>query len=221
MIMLMSLISCSHKLVEYLKTVCKESRRSPLVYYYCSGGDNSSCLDVLASFLDQLVWQAETIPSGTRVMYAEEKKRPRKELTLDIIMTAFREALTSFDAVYILVDALDEFSGLKTLMKQLEAIQQWQVPQLRLLITSQPHKLAVIDTVNALPIPRVNRINIAEDSEDISAYINRFLHESVDLRKFLPDFPDLYEDIRATLQTKANNSFVFLHLFGLDFKTMT
>lgn len=200
----------SHSLVEHLQTECRNHQQSAVVYYYCTFNDNVSCLDVLASFLDQLVLQAYTISHGTRQLFSKEKTRSRKSLTLDIVLAAFQEALTSFDVVYILVDALDEFSDLKTLMKQLAELQRSQAPQLRLLFTSQPHPHHVTVTVNDMSIPNANRINITEHDSDIPTYIHRFLHESVDLREFISDFPDLYEHIREKLLTKAENSFVLL-----------
>jgi hypothetical protein len=123
-------------------------------------------------------------------------------------MTAFREAFSKFDLIYVLIDALDEFSDLKTLLKQLAALQQWHTPQLRLLCTSQPHSHQVNATVHDLSIPDFNRVNVAEHGGDIVTYIDRFLQESVDLRKLIPDFPDVYKDIRRTLLAQADNSSV-------------
>lgn len=202
----------SHTLVEHLKTECRHHPRSAVAYYYCSVNDNASCLDVLVSFLDQLVLQADTIPERTRVMFSEEKTRPRQSLTLNMLMTVFREAFANFDVVYILLDALDEFSDLKTLMKQLAALQLSQAPQLHLLFTSQPHPHHVTATVDALLVPDANRIGIAEHGGDIPIYIDRFLRESADLQKFLPIFPDMYDTIKEILQTNADNSFVFIQV---------
>lgn len=202
----------SHTLVEHLRMECRDHPRSAVAYCYCSVNDNASCLDVLVSFLDQLVSQADTIPERIRVMYSEEKTRPRKFLTLDIAMTVFREAFANFDVVYVLLDALDEFSDLKTLMKQLATLQLSKAPQLHLLFTSQPHPHYVIAAVNALSVPNANRIDISEHGGDIPAYVNRFLHESADLQKFLPIFPDMYDAIREILQTKADKSFVFIQI---------
>jgi hypothetical protein len=183
-----------------------------VVYYYCTFNENASSLDVVASLLDQIVSQADTIPDGTRRLYSEENTRPRKSLTLDIMMTAFREAFAKLDLIYVLVDALDEFSDLKTLMKQLAALHRLQAPQLHLLFTSQPYPHHVTVTVDDLSIPNANRINVAVYDGDIPTYIDRFLRESVDLGKFVPDFPSLHEDIRDTLLAKAENSFVLLSL---------
>lgn len=196
--------------MEHLLELATQNDRSAVLYHYCNFQDPTqrTCADIVASLVDQLLRQGNVLPETILRMYKEESRRPRNTAPLDILATALKNLVATFDDVYLLVDALDECADVEELLSLLDMLSQWQMPQLHVIVTSQRHKTIIVDCLEQL-VPSENRMDmvLAAGEEDIRSHIYHFLSNDVRLlRRWSTAFTNLMDEIVQTLVQKADNS---------------
>jgi hypothetical protein len=137
---------------------------------------------MLASIVDQLAKQAESVPSTLENMYDVRERDPFGSRSPTLLFDALVELILAFTAVYLYIDALDEFPsrGIDVLLKQVIQIHKRNLQPLHIVLTSQPHHVAIKGTLAALVSDDQGYQLNLEDAvaDDIRAHIIGSIQES-------------------------------------------
>lgn len=151
-----------------------------MLYHYCSFQETAiTCLDILASLVDQLLRAEGPLSNETIMLFNRECRRSRQSSDVTTLSEFLKQLLEIFAHVYLLIDALDEFSHLDDLVELLDLMHGWNLPQLHILLTSQRHDGTIIDYVDHSILPR-DQIDVASSGmdADIRFHIRRALEQT-------------------------------------------
>ena len=181
--------------INYLeKSFCINEENTAIIFAYCRYNARYSLPDILASFVKQLAQCHSGVLSLVKTLYTNhcwDGASPPQEELLEIL----RIFIPSFNEVYIIIDALDEFDDdarddfLKSLIS-LEA---------RLLVTSRPSVVShVLDDALSIEIGD-------ENGKDIELFIDRKFEESTRLTTLLRRKEQTSSQIRAKLKETSKS----------------
>lgn len=128
---------------------------------------------------------------------------PRRDL-----LEAGKESSESLNAVYICIDALDEFplGELPMLLDTIKAVQAWNLPSIHMLTTSQLHNLTIRSTLEALA-DAGSCVDIQDNTEDdMLTYIRSHLSDPQFSERWSGDKAFVLSDIEKTLYRKSDGS---------------
>jgi hypothetical protein len=197
-------------LVEQARDVCQSDPGSAVAFWYCEVIDNlePDPVDVLASIIDQLLRAASTIPAGLAKTFDNRRDDQPVPRPQTMVMEALKQLISGFSSVYLFIDALDKFPKAKvsSLVTQILAVYQLQLPQLHILVTSRADSMSLIspfqgDYYDALEVSLESEIRV-----DINRHIRSCLQEDPAFRNRWQDNPDLLAKIEKTLTYGASNS---------------
>jgi fungal STAND N-terminal Goodbye domain len=180
-----------------------------LAYIFCNykSTKQSSASDMLAAILKQLVRSRPKIPEPILKLYEQHKSR-QSGPTVDEIPIACFAAIKEFKRVYIVIDALDEFSDREgqrsRLLKKLRSFQANS--ELRLMATSRfdPEIEAVF---KGDPL-----LEIRASDEDVKRYVASQIHR---LPSFAQDDHGLQSLIENGISNGVDGMYVS-HLYQTD-----
>jgi hypothetical protein len=191
--------------VDRIIALCKaDHNNSPLVglaYIYCDYKNqaNQSVEAVIRSLIRQLI-ESQT-PLVTRLEdFLEE--------TADISVDAGEYAkflaslIQTFSRVYIVIDALDEFSSLdrirRSLVKVLISLTNRLDVNCYLFLTSRPSE-------DVKEMFRTDaEISIVPSTQDISSYVDMRIADSEECTNWIQEEPDLLSRIKKAVNTKSD-----------------
>ncbi|SCV44938.1 related to ankyrin [Fusarium fujikuroi] len=208
--------------VDYLKTRFKDDHGTGVAYVYCSYQTTKKqrVQDLFTSLLKQLAQSQDPFPAALKSLYVE--KCGEERLSLHDITKALREVINSFDKVFIMVDAIDEFEATESLFSELSSLQEHS--NANLFITSRPPAQSLENTLNKLH--GCLRKEIQADDRDVKLYIDQRMTEMLVLNEANTEIPesikeDLRNLIRKRLSEVVNGVFLLarFHLDGLMSKT--
>lgn len=125
--------------------------------------------NLLRSLLSQLSSRCGGIPAALTTMYHAHGDG-RAQPSLEALSSALRRVIAGFDAVYIMVDSLDECGDRAELLRWIQAAADWNSDKLHLLFTSrrEPDIRSRLDGV-----ARACRVMIdGESQNDIWLYLD-------------------------------------------------
>ena len=175
----------------------------PVLYLYCDyqAQKDQSAVNIIGSLLRQIVLGRVGMVGEVQNAFEESKQGGGKGLRLPKMRELFVETISSFERVYICVDAMDELlpQHRSEFLRTLPQIIQ-EAPNTRLFLTGRPHIRAELDkhlTKGAYTI------HIIPDQGDIALYLSRKMEDD-DLG--YPDLmtEDLKNDIMKTMLEKAS-----------------
>jgi hypothetical protein len=119
--------------------------------------------------------------------------------------------MSSLAAVYIFIDALDEYpaASVEALLQEIIAVHNCGVQALHMLLTSQPHRLLISGHLTSsihqqYQFDLENMVHL-----DILAHIRNSIRESPQLRdRWGAQNPRLFEHIEHVLTEECNGSYV-------------
>ncbi|OBT81856.1 hypothetical protein VE02_09788 [Pseudogymnoascus sp. 03VT05] len=188
----------------YLKSQreTQPDKRVGLVYLYCRFQNEAeqTVLKFIPAIIQQLA--AQDLSAVSQVKKFNDKHATQRA-TLDQYTSFLSELLDSFSAVYLMVDALDEFSKSeyekKLLVQELLSLSSTRTT-LRLFITSRP------DHDIAQELGGEN-VDIEASEMDIHAYIERAIQTNPAWKSWVGKRPELRTKMLATIPNKARKIF--------------
>jgi hypothetical protein len=131
--------------------------------------------------------------------HIKNEKKPARP-NLNELTARLRDEINRFSSVYLIVDALDEFTdkagSRARLLKELRLI----VPFLKLMVTSRPH----INVTQQLP--NVQRVELLAQDQDVRRYVEARLSDTTasEVARVVEGHALLQSKIIDTLVEKAN-----------------
>jgi len=133
--------------------------------------------------MKQLAMQCTSVPNSLEKLFSEYADGLRTP-TLKELMFTLKPIIESFEAVYIVFDALDECQDRPEFLDVLEQIHGWQLGTLHLLTTSRP-EYDIARVLNSLVSHDVPMDRSLVD-EDIRLHVSTRLEKDKEF-KFLPE----------------------------------
>jgi len=164
------------------------------LYYYCYFGHNQDeSAPLLRWLITQLCRRAEAVPAET---YATFKQRC--EPSLPKLLDALATILDGFQAIYVIVDAVDESKPREDLLKTLRDLgTDPRFSKIQLLVTSREY----IDIERVLEqISKPVSMSNPSIELDIQHYIRSKLRANPKFKRWNPQLRD---EVDATLSTRA------------------
>ncbi|RAQ98684.1 vegetative incompatibility protein HET-E-1 [Stemphylium lycopersici] len=131
----------SSTVVENLLQYCHDDTNMVTAYFYFNFNDAQKQDPelMLRSLLCQLVQRSVVIPKGVDALFSSCENGQRKPSS-HVLLQVIKEAAQEFTHVYVVLDALDECAQRSELMGMLEAVAEWQLDNLHLLMTSRKER---------------------------------------------------------------------------------
>jgi Cdc6-like AAA superfamily ATPase len=163
---------------------------------------------MVRSLLCQLSQQSIKIPASLDALFSLCESGQRQPST-HALMDALQSLIQDQPQTYIVLDALDECAQREDLMKMLETIVGWNVPNLHLLMTSRKER-DIESSLEAF-VDGQNRICLqsAVVDKDIQQYVRQRLSDDKRLRKWGKD-ASIMGQIEAVLMSGARGMYVCL-----------
>lgn len=201
--------SAIHNLTES----CEKSPYEALAYYYFSFNDRTDpdASRMLSSMIRQLCGARPDSPAWLNNLgstFRDKGARP----TLEHLESALWNSVEGFDAVYLIIDALDECTTSKgtraTLMRSLVKLQKHSPPNVHILVTSrqEPDIEAAFDRV---PLGSGDKIDLLRFRDAVNNDIGVFIQQRLDS----PEFDNVLEETKELAKTmlleKADGMYVY------------
>jgi len=178
---------------------CKPLPQVALAFFYFDFNDTKkrTSSSLIRSLITQLCSKCETIPQFLLELY-QSHLNSSKGIDDDVLVEAFRELLRTFKGVYIVLDALDESSECKDVLRFIENVQDWSLSQVHLLITSR--QWTEIEESFEIIIPDRICLQDSKINQDIVIYIEEKLAND----KVMAKWPqDVRQQVRNKLVAEA------------------
>ena len=188
----------SSTVIEDIQARCSNHRRETMLYFHFDSvsHENASIETVVGTFLKQAIYHLGGVPSSLQSLYEERKDgNNRRGFHMEMsksLLKALRDelhkSLSDFDAVYIVVDALDECKDedLDQVLGMLKDLTSLQVTTLQLFIASR-HRAQIHDGLGELG-PLIISVDESIIQHDIGSFVNSKLGTDPRLRKWPQSF---------------------------------
>jgi hypothetical protein len=192
---LLELISQSSLAIDHIiKT--RQDAGVAFFYFDFSAEDEQTPVQILSCLLKQLLLQLEGLPTPVKQLFDRCVMRGQTPQVSDL-----QELLLSiteeFDAIYLVIDALDECKAGDCRSEILSAFQAFQV-SMKLLVTSRPHS----DDLNE-SLAHASQIKLRAVESDIREYVKKKL-ETRKIQKIIGKDAKLKEEIITSIVEGAH-----------------
>jgi hypothetical protein len=167
-----------------------------VLFLYCNFKERSdqTVVNLVTSLLQQLLLRFTTVPPGAKALYDRHKRHITRP-SLDEVTTLLRSLISSFNDIFVVIDALDEAeeevrSTLVELVTQLS-------PTLRLLCTSR-----FLEDIGNIFQSRP-KLEIFAREDDIRKYLKARIMAEGRLRRHVDAEPRLLHDIIESIVSKV------------------
>lgn len=149
-----------------VQTLTDTYKAVPTIYFYCYFGekDRQTLLDITKSLLKQLSARCEGLDPQVVSAFSDDTS-----LTTESSETLFSAALSRFEKVFIVLDALDECSNeeRRSIIKLLNRQMQLRGCCIKIFLTSRPE----IDLRHLLQSNLNHHINADDTTKDITPFV--------------------------------------------------
>ena len=183
---------------------CSCSNGSSLAYFFFDFNDSEKqqCSQMIISVIKQLYSQSHDAMTEVESLFSSCQDG-QKSADLATLMITLQAAIRKSENTYIILDALDECSGIVDLLSVIQTMVEGSVPALHLLCTSR-WLTTVEETVqNLTTSDRMIQVQSEIVDTDISNYISHKLQTDPELKRWR-NRPDIQEEIRAALTEKVD-----------------
>src|ERR1700728_1695230 len=155
---------------------CETNQSSASAYFFFDGKNGQKGSQTVESLIRSLIVQFAApyggIPATLAKLYEschDGKSQPSVQSLQSVLLTI----LETFDDIYIVLDALDECTERKDLLKWIKQMTSWKKNKLHLLTTSRPEE----DIAKNLRLLDPDHVDIKRDlvTHDIKMYIDCIL----------------------------------------------
>jgi hypothetical protein len=199
----------SSTIIEHLLQYCHDDTNMVTAYFYFDFNDTQKQDPelMLRSLLCQLVQRSVVIPKGADALFSSCENGKRQP-SLHALLQVTKEAAQEFTHVYVVLDALDECAQRSELMDMLEAVAEWQLDNLHLLMTSRKER--DIESSLEKHIRDKDAACLQRDvvDKDIQRYVQQRLRVDKSLAKWNKDTV-VRQEIEAALMGGARGMQVF------------
>jgi hypothetical protein len=155
---------------------CEAHPSSAFAYFFFDGRDGQRGLQLVDSLIRSLIAQFAAPYGGIPATLAKLYKSchdGRSQPSVQSLQSVLLTILESFDNIYIVLDALDECTERKDLLKWIKEMTSWRKGKLHLLSTSRPEE----DIAKHLRLLDPDHVYIKQDlvTHDIEMYIDCIL----------------------------------------------
>jgi DNA-binding ferritin-like protein (Dps family) len=157
---------------------CETDPSSASAYFFFDGRDGQKNLQqvdsLIRSLIEQFAARYKSIPTTLAKLY-ETCHNGRSQPSVESLQSTLFTILEAFNDVYIVLDALDECTERKELLKWIKHMTTWKKGKLHLLGTSRP----VEDIAKYLRSLDPDHVRMMENiiTYDIEKYIDSILHQ--------------------------------------------
>ena len=179
---------------------CKTNQPSAYAYFFFDGKNGQKGSQTVESLIRSLIVQFAAsyggIPATLAKLYQschDGKSQPSVQSLQSVLFTI----LGTFDDVYIVLDALDECTERKDLLKWIKQMTSWKGSKLHLLTTSRPEE----DIAKNLRLLDPDYVDIKRDliTRDVERYIDCTLDDE-------DAFDQWNDEIKANIKSKLLES---------------
>lgn len=180
-----------------------------VVYFYFDFNDieKQNSNKMICSLVQQLHAQSRKECQQLRTLFSSCGNGGRQPNFYDLF-EVMKSIIKTFGTIYIILDALDECLDREELLEKIEKIQNWQISNLHMLLTSR--ELKDIETALEPMINSHNKICIqnAVVNADIELYVNHRLQNDRRLKRW-QNHSKAQEEIKTTLKERADGMLVY------------
>ena len=198
-------IVLSSTIVEDLGEHCQGHIGHALAYFYFESNSTSDSTALLRSVLSQLSRPIKTgMPKLIELYHSCDKGR--RQPSNDALSATLKGMFQSTPATYILLDALDECQNRSKLLDLIQTINDWQLDNLHLLVTSRP-EADITEVIAPLAGPEgIIKLAPSPVNDDISNHIQNRLSLDRNLRRWRSR-PDVQERISKRLLVQGDGMY--------------
>jgi hypothetical protein len=199
----------SSTIIEHLLQHCHDDTSMVTAYFYFDFNDTQKQDPelMLRSLLCQLLQSSVGILKGVDALFSS-CENGRRNPSSHALLQVTKEAAQEFTHVYVVLDALDECTHRLELMDMLEAVAEWQLDNLHLLMTSRKER----DIERSLEeyIREGDTVCLQRDvvDKDIQRYVQQRLRVDKGLAKWNKDAA-VRQEIEAALMHGARGMYVY------------
>ena len=190
----------SSTVIEEVKNRCKENPGFALAYFYFDFTDlaKQKTSSLIRSFLTQLSSQLFVYPDVLVKLHAACHGGSQQASTSDLVK-ALKSVIGNFHHVYFIIDALDECTDQKELLKVLREIADWKLHNLHVLATSRRERY-IEEGLNQIISSEMN-VDSDRVDEDIRCYLRTTLEND---HRFQIWTREEQQEIQRTMMERAN-----------------
>ena len=190
----------SSTVIEEVKNRCKENPGFALAYFYFDFTDlaKQKTSSLIRSFLTQLSSQLFVFPDVLVKLHAACHGGSQQASTSDLVK-ALKSVIGNFHHVYFIIDALDECTDQKELLKVLREIADWKLHNLHVLATSRRERY-IEEGLNQIISSEMN-VDSDRVDEDIRCYLRTTLEND---HRFQIWTREEQQEIQRTMMERAN-----------------
>jgi ankyrin repeat protein len=174
-------------------------------FYYDHADQQSQTPTAFArSLLRQLSFQSKNVPSAVAEFYQRTRNSMKDQVWFHDLLIILRRVIATFTRCYLIVDALDEADANTQrggFFEVIEAIRPSPDNGLRLLVTTRPHTLGLLNRFHN-PVT----IEILANAGDLRQYLLRTIHDHPGSEELMDD--DMREKVVDTLTSNARGLFL-------------
>jgi hypothetical protein len=218
----MSNLLCSSTAIDELEGTCEKSPYQAFAYYYFSftDQDDQSTTSMLSSMTRQLCGARPDTPEWLKALgskFRDKGSRPG----LKHLEDALWGAASGFDAVYFIVDALDECTTSQnkraTLLKSLAKLQGCSPPTVHILLTSRKEPDIEAAFAMILQKPAAEEIDLLAFRDAVNHDISIYLQQKFKSAEFNGLSDDNKNFAQKILLEKADGMYVmFLSMLSFN-----
>jgi hypothetical protein len=172
----------SSTIIEELLCHCSSNPSFAMAFFYFDFNNKDTLPDVVfRSLIEQLTVQSTAIPHVLETLFSNNSGA-RRPVAQEELMSTLKSIIGSFQAVYIVFDALDECPERSRFLSAIQDIHALEFDTLHLLVTSRKER-DIEDTLSGLISHEVPMDENLVDG-DIRVHVSRTLEDDTRFRMF-------------------------------------
>lgn len=192
----------SSNVVEDLSRQSENDQDMAVAYFYFKMDDGSKRdpTNMLRSVIKQLFESSKSHSDALESLY--EQQKTQSSTTDTELLSVLRAMASTFDNVYVILDALDECRDRSTLFDHLEEMGQWQDINIHLLLTSRDER-DIAEAIEGVQIEQHwLKLTAAILKEDIRNFISSRLQTDREFKRWKKQ-PQVQKEIEESLTKKS------------------
>jgi hypothetical protein len=175
-----------------------------IAFIYCNYKEqpDQTSVNLISSLLRQLAMQKPFILDNLASFHEKHSSKNTRP-NISELLRELQSAASSFDSVFIIIDALDECSeengSREGLLENLRALPE----KVHLMFTSRPH--IRIDR----SFPDTQELKIIASTDDVRTYVDSRISQTPMLDRIMKKRPDIRDMVKKTVPEKSDGMYVF------------
>jgi ankyrin repeat protein len=167
--------------IEALLTKHETSNTSLLAYYFFvfTAREGNATTQFVRSILAQIALQTKHLPMAFQNLFAKHHEGIQQP-TNKALVDALRATLDEIGELFLIIDALDECTSRAGLLRILQKLLDWKIPNLHLMLTSRKEK-DIEDVLRDMPQIAVQG---KEHHQDIRLFVEQRIESEPSLNKW-------------------------------------